>query len=150
MYERYLIKKSDNLEKIAQQFNTTVDYLKSVNNLYYTDNLKEGLEIIVPSRIDTYYTFFQITKGDTLYNISQEYNINPELLAALNGLNIDDYIYDDTEILIPKANYSYYITKEGDTIDTVANIFSVGKSDLLKENTTIYLMDGQLLAHSKK
>ena len=56
-----------------------------------------------------------------------------------------DYIYPDQEILIPKSNYSYYVTKDGDTIDIVANKFNVNGQQLLSTNETIYLLPGQLL-----
>ena len=36
---------------------------------------------------------FKIEKGDSLYKIAKEYNINPILLSSLNGLNMDDFIY---------------------------------------------------------
>ena len=51
---------------------------------------------------------YEIKKGDTLYQISKEYNVNTKLLAELNGLNLDDYIYPGQTILIPKKNVSYY------------------------------------------
>ena len=40
------------------------------------------------------YDTYNIQKGDTLYAISKKYNINPELLALINGLNMNDYIYE--------------------------------------------------------
>ena len=95
-----------------------------------------------------FFEVYKIEKGDTLYKISREYNINPMLLAALNGLNNDDYIYPDQEILIPKNGYVYYITAEGDTIDIVADKFNASKNELMKDNT-IYLLPGQLLIHKK-
>ena len=83
-----------------------------------------------------------------MYQISRKYNINPTLLSALNGLNNDDYIYPNQEILIPKNGYSYYISKEGDTLDLVAEKFNTSIDDLVKENN-IYLMSGQLMVHKK-
>ena len=62
-----------------------------------------------------------IEKGDNLYSIARRYNINPDLLAILNGLNSDDYIYPNQQILIPKSNYSYYVTKQGDTLYVTSN-----------------------------
>lgn len=96
-----------------------------------------------------YFDFYKIEKGDTLYAIGRRYNINPSLLASLNGLNLEDYIYPGEEILIPKNNYSYYLTAEGDTLTSVANMFNVDKEKLIKENGVIYLLGGQLLVHKK-
>lgn len=63
-----------------------------------------------------YYSLYEIKKGDSLYKISKEFNVNTKLLAELNGLNMDDYIYPQQVLLIPKRDVSYYITKDGDTI----------------------------------
>lgn len=87
--------------------------------------------------------------GDSLYAIARRYNINPELLASLNGLNNSDYIYPNQVILIPKSNYSYYVTKEGDTLDSVSNLLGVTRDKLLRENNIIYLLEGQLLVKEK-
>ncbi len=67
----------------------------------------------------------------------------------MNGLNMEDYIYPNQEILIPKNNYSYYITKEGDTLDTVSTMFKTNVPNLLDNNKTIYLSEGQILVNKK-
>lgn len=97
-------------------------------------------------RLDNqYYEYYTIKSGDTLYQIARRYNINPELLASMNGLNMSDYIYPGQNIMIPKSGYSYYLTKEGDTLDTVANTFGISVDKLLENNKILYLLDGQLL-----
>ncbi len=98
---------------------------------------------------DTYFDYYTIEKGDNLYKISKEYNINPNLLASLNGLNMNDYIYPGQVLLVPNQNYSYYITKNGDTIESVAKTFEVDRQKLLSDNKTIYLLEGQMLVKRK-
>ena len=96
---------------------------------------------------DDYFEYYTIKKGDNLYQIAKKYNVNPSLLALLNGLNTSDYIYPNQVIMIPKNNYAYYITKEGDTLNLVANTFNVSASNLIKYNPTIYLTEGQLIVN---
>ena len=96
-----------------------------------------------------YYSLYEIKKGDSLYKISKEFNVNTKLLAELNGLNIDDYIYPDQVLLIPKKDVSYYITKEGDTLYTVSNIFDTKESNIVSQNKTIYLLPGQMIFFKK-
>lgn len=98
---------------------------------------------------ETYFDYYTIDKGDNLYKISQKYNINPNLLASLNGLEINDYIYPGQVLLVPNANYSYYITKQGDTLDMVSKTFNISNSKLLNDNKTIYLLEGQMLVNKK-
>lgn len=149
MYDTYKIKYNESLSDIAKKFNTNVKALKDINNLYYIDNLREGTEIIVPKDKENYFEVYKIESGDSLYKIGRRYNINPELLASLNGLDMEDYIYPNQEILIPKSGYSYYITKEGDTIDIASEIFKTSKERLLKYNTSIYLLPGQIIVNKK-
>lgn len=145
MYDKYLIKQGDTLQSIATKFNTSEDMIIDLNNISFPDMIRAGKEIIVPNNKDQYFEYYTIQKGDTLYGIAREYNINPELLALLNGLNSQDYIYPNQEIMIPKSNYSYYVTKDGDTIETVSQKFNQSPKELLNANRTIYLLSGQLL-----
>ena len=114
------------------------------NNLYRID------ENNTLSNNNNYFEYYKINKGDTLYDIARRYNINPDLLASLNGLNNSDYIYPDQTILIPKSNYSYYITKKGDTLNGVSEVFGISKGELLQENPIVYLLEGQLLVKKTK
>ena len=95
------------------------------------------------------YTVYEIKKGDTLYQISKDYNVNTKLLAEINGLNMEDYIYPGQVILIPKKNVSYYITKEGDTLNNISKIFDVNKENLIEQNETIYLQPGQIIYYRR-
>ena len=149
MFERYRLKDNETLESVAKKYNTTVKILQDLNNLYFIDNLRADMELIVPTETKDYFNYYIVEKGDSLYGIARRYNINPELLASLNGLNMDDYIYPNEQILIPKNGYSYYITAEGDTIDEVVKVFNSNKDKFLEENKTIYLLPGQLLVNKK-
>lgn len=150
MFEKYRVKGNETIDDIARKFHTNRAYIQDLNNLYFNESLREGMDIIVPYNKEKYFDSYTINAGDTLYAISKKYNINPELLAALNGLNIDDYIYPSQVILLPVSNYSYYITKEGDTLDIVADMFKKNKDAILKENETIYLLPGQILVSMRK
>lgn len=149
MFDKYSLKKGETLENVARRFHTNVGVLKDINNIYYDEQIRAGMDVIVPKNKENYFNYYVIEKGDTLYEIARKYNINPELLASMNGLDIDDYIYPNQEILIPKSGYSYYITKEGDTIETVSNVFSISDKDLLTHNPIIYLLAGQILVKKK-
>lgn len=149
MFESYRIKAGEDLASVAKKFNTSVKVLQDINNLYFLDNLREDTEIIVPTESKDYFNYYVVEAGDSLYAIARKYNINPELLASMNGLNMDDYIYPNQQLLIPKNGYSYYITAEGDTLDEVIKTFNSNEKKILDENKTIYLMAGQLLVNKK-
>ena len=149
MFEKYRVKGNETIDDIAKKFHTNRLYIEDLNNLSFSETLRQGMDIIVPKNKEKYFDTYTINIGDSLYAIARKYNINPELLAALNGLNMDDYIYPNQVILLPVSNYSYYITKDGDTIDMVADMFKKNKEMLIKENETIYLLPGQILVSQR-
>lgn len=148
MYNLIRVLEGESLNDIAKRFETTVEELQKINNLE-SIYLRDGQEIIVPETSKQYFEYYTVEKGDSIYAIARRYNINPELLASLNGLNNTDYIYPNQVILIPKSNFSYYVTKEGDTLDSVSNLLGVTRDKLLRENNIIYLLEGQLLVKEK-
>ena len=96
---------------------------------------------------EIYYEYYTIKRGDNLYQIAKSYNVNPSLLAALNGLDLNEFIYPNQIIMVPKKDFSYYITKDGDTLALVAKTFETTENELLKNNRTIYLREGQLIVN---
>ncbi len=99
---------------------------------------------------NTYFTYYTIEKGDNLYEISKKYNINPKLLAAINGIKDNEYIYPGQELIIPKSGYSYYITAEGDTLSGVTEAFRTSTDNMLRYNKTIYLLPDQILVYKNQ
>lgn len=47
-YETYIVKRNDSLYKIAQNYNTTVNEIKNINNLV-SDALQPGMVLLIPS-----------------------------------------------------------------------------------------------------
>ena len=92
-----------------------------------------------------YYTYYTVSKGDTLYSISKKFNVNPKLVSELNGLKVEEYIYPNQTLIIPKKGIQYYITKDDDTLNLVSKVFGAIESDIVKQNKTIYLLPGQMI-----
>ena len=92
-----------------------------------------------------HYTDYTVNKGDTLYSISKKFNVNPKLVSELNGLKVEEYIYPNQTLIIPKKGIQYYITKEDDTLKMVSNIFGTKESEIVEQNRTIYLLPGQMI-----
>ena len=80
----YIVKSGDSLYKIANQYNTTVDELKRLNNL--TSNLLSiGQRLILPSSTPSYKTY-TVKSGDTLYGIARDNNTTVTDIQSLNNL----------------------------------------------------------------
>lgn len=149
MFNRYITKEGESLKTISDKLNISLEKLQKANNLYYLGELRAGSEIILPENSKDYFSYYLIEKGDSIYAIARRYNINPNLLAAMNGLKNEDYIYPGQEILIPKSNYSYYLTAEGDTLDMISKAFNKPLNKVVEENQTIYLLPDQLIVSKK-
>ena len=143
MYDVYQIMIGDTIESIASKYGTTTDVIRRLNP---NGSFGVGSSIIVP-KINEYFEIYNIQKGDTLYEIARRYNTDYNLLAILNGLNVTDYIYPNTTILVPKRNVKYYITKDDDTINSVNRLLGSDIDRLLMLNNNIYLREGQLIVY---
>ena len=119
MYEIYTVSNADTIESIANSFNISPSNLYQINGFTPDYVLKPNTNIIVPKVRNNYFEYYTIKKGDTLYKIAKEYNTNPNLLAILNGLELDDYIYSNQTIILPLEGVGVYITQPGDTIDGI-------------------------------
>ena len=148
MYEIYDIKDGDTLENIAYMYDITVQDIKDING--DVSNFRAGGNIIVPKKRNAYFDTYSIKKGDSLYAISKEYGLSPSLLAGLNGLNLNDYIYPGDSIMVPKSGVSVYITAQGDTVDSVIRGMNANRDVFLKENDRIYLYPGQLIVYKEE
>lgn len=151
MYEIYTVKFGDNINNLANLYNTTVEELVKINGIIDINNLKEGMQIIVPaSNEDDIYKYYTVRKGDTLYGIADKNNIDIKLLVGINGLEVNDYIYPNQTLILPKDGVVLYLTNDNDTITSVVDNYNIGIEDLVKNNKNIYLREEQILVLSNK
>lgn len=143
MYDVYIIKAGDTIDSIAMDFNTTSSVIRTLNP---SSGFGVGSSIVVP-KVSQYFDMYIIQKGDSLYEIARRYNTDYNLLALLNGINVTDYIYPNTTILVPKRDVKYYITKDNDSLSSVSNILGSNINRLLEQNNNIYLEEGQLIIY---
>ena len=80
---RYSVKKGDSLWLIANKYNTTVDKIKSANNLS-SNLLQIGQILIIPSSAN--YITYTVKKGDSLWLIAKKYNTTVDKIKNLNNL----------------------------------------------------------------
>lgn len=131
MYKIYQVLTNETLDDIAKKFNTTKEELIKLNG--NISNLI-GSYLIVPNNNSQYQTYI-VKEGDNIYKIASEHNIDYATLLKINGLDADDYIYPNQQILLPTKKM--YITNDGDTIDTIlkkldVTVDQIGNLDELK------------------
>lgn len=81
----YTVKSGNSLYSIAREYNTTVDAIKTANNL--TSNLLSiGQVLTIPTdtNLETTYT---VQSGDSLYSIAKKFGTDVNTLKELNNLS---------------------------------------------------------------
>ena len=114
----YVVQKGDSLYSIARKLNTTVDELKSLNNLT-SNTLSIGQVLKIPSKvvIDDEENIYVVKSGDTLYKIAQNYNTTIDELKNINNLTTNTLnVGQLLKIPSPISEPEIYIVKKGNTI----------------------------------
>ena len=134
----YKVKKGDNLYSIAAKFNTSVDTLKTINNLTNNDlELGRILLIEPPFNIGEEITTYTVMDNETLEDIAKKFNTSPERIKELN--NLQNMNVSNGEILVipislEKTNNLLYIVKQGDSLYSIAKKFDISVNELKKLN----------------
>ena len=106
-WQRYQIKRGDNLGEIAQKFNTEIGVIKQVNQIKGSQ-IREGKHLLIPvasKALDQYILsqdqriaakqnrvrqgnklIHKVKPGDTLWDISRAYKVNYKSLAKWNSM----------------------------------------------------------------
>lgn len=148
--EIYTVKKGDSLWKIANKYNTTVEKLKSANNLK-TNTLSVGQKLVIPSISvspevsDTYI----VQKGDSLWSIANKFNMTVSELKNLN--NLTNNLLSIGQVLKIKNSSNNgkttYTVQKGDSLWVIANKYGITTEELKSYNnlTSNLLSIGQVL-----
>lgn len=151
----YVVKPGDTIQSISDMFGIDPNSLVKENNLNNVYFLVPGLQLIIPGYYnsnntsnDSKFDKYTVVSGDSLYKIASRYNISANLLAILNNIDSNSYIYPGQILLVPKKDTIIYVTKGEDTIETVSNDMGVSIDNILRNNKNIYLLPGQILISS--
>ncbi|MBN2515227.1 MAG: LysM peptidoglycan-binding domain-containing protein [Deltaproteobacteria bacterium] len=129
----YIVRRGDNLDRIAEKYNTTpetlmeVNEIKSKNKIYV--NQKVNIPTVPGTSVDDYEEksmpfIYSVKRGDTLENIAFKHNITVASLLKLNNIKQKDRIYVNQTLKVPSSleerNYVVYIVKKGDFLKKIA------------------------------
>ena len=144
----YTVKLGDSLWSIANKYNTTVNELKSLNNLS-SDVLQIGQVLSVPSNSVSVGNTYTVKSGDSLWSIANKYNTTVSNLKSLNNLS-SDVLQIGQVLSVPSNSVSMgntYIVKSGDSLWNVANRYGISVAELKSLNnlSSDVLQIGQVL-----
>ena len=143
----YTVKKGDTLYSIAKLYNTSVDYIKSLNNLT-SNTLSIGKTLKIPSINEentSNYLTYKVVSGDSLYSIAKKYNMTVNEIKILNNLNSN--LLSIGQILkIPTSNNTYTV-KAGDSLYSIAKKYNTTVDNIKSLNnlSSNLLSIGQVL-----
>ena len=107
--ETYLVKKDENLWKIAQDSGLDAFTLLSVNKLRNGNLIRPGQSIKVPNQRGILH---KVVKDESLEEIAIRYQVSLEKIIESNGMLDPDTIYAGTELFIPGAKLNESFRKK--------------------------------------
>jgi membrane-bound lytic murein transglycosylase D len=143
------VSEGDSLWKIADQYDTEVLVLKTVNYLQ-SNLLNLNQQLLIPlsnSRNQTFipYQAHIISEGDTLWSLGIKYGISPTEIAKNNGLKINSDLRIGKQLNIGNKNIYrtinskkrtiLYSVKQGDSLYRIADIFNIQIKDIIELNS---------------
>ena len=141
--DEYAVQKGDTLYSIARKFNTTVDNLKSLNNIT-TDSLAIGQILKIPGEESITGNIYTVKKGDNLYSIARTYGTTVDKLKDINNLTSNnlsigqvlklpsgDTTKDNVVYTVQKGDSLYSIAREyGTTVDALKKLNNISSNTL--------------------
>ena len=147
--DEYVVQKGDTLYSIARKFNTTVDNLKSLNNIT-TDSLAIGQILKIPGEESITGNTYNVKKGDSLYSIARANNTTVDKLKNINNLTSNNLSIGQV-LKLPSGDTTkdnvVYTVKKGDSLYSIAREYGTTVDALKKLNniTSNTLSIGQKL-----
>ncbi|WP_043932726.1 C40 family peptidase [Bacillus sp. EB01] len=161
--EIYKVKSGDSLWKISKNYNLTISQLKQWNSLSGdTIYVNQSLKVSAPesTTVKASPATYTVKSGDTLWEISRDYNTTVSKLKSLNGLS-GDTIYVGQVLKVEgtasvasaqtvtstSTSTSTYTVKSGDTLSEIAVDFKTTVSAIKSLNnlTSDIIYVGQTL-----
>ncbi|HEX5429499.1 MAG TPA: LysM peptidoglycan-binding domain-containing protein [Patescibacteria group bacterium] len=92
------------------------------------------------------FTTYIVKDGDTLFNISQKYNIKWDLIAQVNSLAEPYVLHAGDTLKIPQATTSQvpnkiYTVGAGETLASIAQKFNITTDDIIAVNPNLQKSD---------
>ncbi len=148
-YQIYTVSRGDTLYSIARKFNTTVDNIKSLNNLA-NNTIVLGQNLKVPSyNSNNNSNSYIVSRGDTLYSIARKFNTTVDEIKRINNLTSNTLTIGQV-LMIPSNesnNYINYVVVNGDTLYSIAKKYNVSVDSIKSLNnlTNNFISIGQII-----
>ena len=136
-YDAYIVQSGDSLFIIAERFNTTIDALKSANDIGDDGQIIAGQTILIPTGELSLVDVYEVVPGDTLFGISKRFNTSVGILQALNDIEDGRQIVAGQRLLVPALDESQietYIVESNDSLFSISKRYNTVVSFLKSLN----------------
>ncbi len=151
---KHIVKPGETLYGIAKQYNVTIGEILNAN-AGLNDQLKEGMEILIPNQVDekelaeykkvedkkAKFDEHTIVSGETLYRIAANYGVSIDTLKNYNS-GLTEILTVGQIILIPKINqkenFIYHTPDKKEKLQDIADQYGVNYYQLLALNPGIH------------
>jgi len=157
----HIVEPGDSLWKLANKYDTEVKIIKKINYLE-SDllSLKDTLLIPLSSTKSNNFIPYEmhiVSEGDTLWSISNKYNIDIKDITRMNSLNQNSILRLGQQLTIGNKNIHrnieskkrtiLYSVKQGDNLYKISDIFDVSVESIkqINEFESSDLMPGQII-----
>ena len=100
----YKVEAGDNLTRIAEKYDTTVDEIVTLNNIDNPSQININQEIILPES-KTKFAVYNVKAGDTLGRIAKTFGTSTRKLKEANSLRDINKINVNQQLKIPQESY---------------------------------------------
>jgi membrane-bound lytic murein transglycosylase D len=112
----HVVKSGDTISALATYYEVPVSMIARVNQGLNPDRIRIGQTIVIPAFKDkkpyvapevpqgddlAFDGRYVIAKGDTLWSLSLKYGVQPEVLAAKNGMNLSSILHEGLALVVP-------------------------------------------------
>ena len=149
MFRVYKIKKGDILKELAKNLNVSEKILRDLNGFNDSYQISVGEDIVIPYSENPIFDVYTVQKGDNLYSISTKLGVPVEYLISLNGLEKEEYIYPNQQIIYPKKGYEIYFVSDNDTLDSISKKLGLPIEKIIQYNHSIFLTPEQIIIYRK-
>lgn len=146
MFDEHVVQPGDTLISLSKRYGVPISQLIDLNNLGENFSLVPGTVLKIPITQNSAFQLYTIQPGDTIDSISKQLQISRDNLLKLNGLDEDAYLYPNQRLIVPRPGVVVYITKPGDVLQNIADIYGLNPEDILVYNQRIYLLPDQIIA----
>ena len=162
---KIIAKSGDTLFKLSKQYGVSLKELMHKNNFINANTIIEGEPIIIPLNNNSKANAnanananaritYEVKKGDTLYKIASDYNVNIKDIISINNLDSLSFLKPNQIIILPEgASYKkeiyqqnnklrpkkvfYHQTSKAEQLEQIANTHDISTQEIINLNNLI-------------